>query len=61
MIRAELEPLREIDRWFSALRWVWDIRLEALDKLLTKRRTTPMTELSLSVTRTIKAPAEGDL
>jgi DNA-binding transcriptional ArsR family regulator len=36
LIRAELENLREIDRWFSALRWVWETRLETLDKILTE-------------------------
>jgi DNA-binding transcriptional ArsR family regulator len=39
VIRAELDPLTEIDSWFKALRWVWEIRLETLDTLLTKKET----------------------
>lgn len=39
VIRAELGPLSEIDTWFKALRWVWEIRLEALDTLLTEKET----------------------
>ena len=35
LIRVDLERLALIDRWFAALRWVWDIRLEKLDQLLT--------------------------
>lgn len=36
LIEAELEPLRQIDRWFGELRSIWDMRLEKLDELLTK-------------------------
>jgi DNA-binding transcriptional ArsR family regulator len=36
VIRAELENLREIDRWFAALRWVWEIRLERLETIVTE-------------------------
>jgi len=36
VIAAELAPLTEIDRWFRDLRWVWEMRLEKLDKLLTE-------------------------
>ena len=36
LIEANLEPITEIDRWFSQLRSMWDMRLEALDLLLTK-------------------------
>lgn len=39
VIRAELGPLNEIDRWFGQLRWVWEARLEKLDDLLTKDDT----------------------
>lgn len=39
IIRAELGPLAEIDRWFAALRWVWEIRLENLETLMTKGET----------------------
>ena len=31
LIEANLEPIREIDAWFSQLRSIWDMRLEALD------------------------------
>ena len=34
LIAAELEPIREIDRWFAELRSIWEMRLEKLDELL---------------------------
>jgi DNA-binding transcriptional ArsR family regulator len=36
LIEANMEPINEIDRWFNQLRSIWDLRLEALDHLLTK-------------------------
>ena len=36
LIELQLEPLRDIDRWFDDLRSIWALRLEALDHLLTK-------------------------
>ena len=36
LIEANMEPVLEIDRWFNRLRSIWDMRLEALEKLLTK-------------------------
>ncbi len=36
LIRVEMAPIGEIDRWFSQLRSIWDMRLETLDSLLTK-------------------------
>ena len=36
LIEANMEPVKEIDQWFSQLRSIWDLRLEALDNLLTK-------------------------
>jgi len=36
LIEANMVPIQEIDRWFSQLRSIWDMRLEALDNLLTK-------------------------
>ncbi len=36
LIKPNLEPITEIDRWFSQLRSIWDMRLEALDELITK-------------------------
>jgi len=38
LIDMQIEPLREIDRWFDDLRSIWALRLEALDELL-KRET----------------------
>ncbi len=34
LIAAELDPIREIDRWFGQLRSVWEMRLERLDDIL---------------------------
>ena len=34
LIEANLEPIREIDAWFSQLRSIWDMRLEALDRAM---------------------------
>ena len=39
LIAAEPERLNAIDRWFKDLRWVWETRLETLEKLLTKEKT----------------------
>lgn len=36
LIEANLEPVSEIDRWFSELRSIWDMRLEVLDDVLNK-------------------------
>ncbi|MFT6073544.1 MAG: DNA-binding transcriptional ArsR family regulator [Yoonia sp.] len=36
LIEVQMTPLSEIDRWFADLRSIWDIRLEALDTLITK-------------------------
>ena len=36
LIEVRMEPLVQIDQWFAELRSIWDLRLEALDKLLTK-------------------------
>jgi DNA-binding transcriptional ArsR family regulator len=36
LIEANLEPVEEIDAWFTELRSIWDMRLEALDEILTK-------------------------
>ena len=36
LIEANMEPVKEIDRWFNQLRSIWDMRLEALDNLITK-------------------------
>ena len=36
LIEVQMAPLAEIDRWFEGLRWIWELRLEALETLLTK-------------------------
>jgi DNA-binding transcriptional ArsR family regulator len=36
LIEAQMDPMSEIDRWFRDLRSIWDMRLEALETLLTK-------------------------
>ena len=36
LIEANLEPINEIDQWFSQLKLIWDVRLKALDELITK-------------------------
>lgn len=56
LIEANLEPVTIIDKWFQNLRSIWEIRLERLERLLLEE--TEMPELSLSVSRTIKAPIE---
>jgi DNA-binding transcriptional ArsR family regulator len=39
VIEANLGPIGEIDRWVRDLRLIWDMRLEALETLLTKEKT----------------------
>jgi uncharacterized protein YndB with AHSA1/START domain/DNA-binding transcriptional ArsR family regulator len=56
LIEVQMQPLAEIDRWFAGLRSIWEMRLEALETLITKDRT--MADLSLTCRRTIKASAE---
>lgn len=36
LIEVRLEPLSAIDHWFAGLRSIWELRLEALDHLLSK-------------------------
>lgn len=36
LITLQPEPIREIDRWFSELRSIWALRLDALDTALTE-------------------------
>ena len=55
LIEADLAEVTRIDRWFAQLRLIWDTRLEALEMIVTKE--TPMTELSLTTSRHINAPA----
>ena len=39
LIEVQMAPLSEIDTWFADLRSIWDLRLEALDSLITKGDT----------------------
>ena len=36
IIEVRMEPLAEIDRWFRELRSIWEMRLDALNTLLTE-------------------------
>ena len=36
LIEVDMVPISEIDRWFDRLRSIWEMRLEALDQLLTE-------------------------
>ncbi|WP_298917689.1 metalloregulator ArsR/SmtB family transcription factor [uncultured Roseobacter sp.] len=36
LIEVQMSPLSEIDRWFADLRSIWELRLKALDALITK-------------------------
>lgn len=38
LIEANIEPLREIDRWFGELRSIWEMRLEKLDEIITEEK-----------------------
>ena len=37
LIEASLTPVNEVEDWFKTLRSIWDIRLEALDTLVTSK------------------------
>lgn len=53
LIEANMAPTRAIDRWFSQLRSIWDMRLEKLETLMTKE--PEMTDLNLNVSRIFNA------
>lgn len=36
LIEVQMQPLAEIDGWFSGLRSIWEQRLEALDTLIAR-------------------------
>lgn len=36
LIEVQMAPLGAIDDWFAGLRSIWDLRLEALDEIMTK-------------------------
>ncbi|MCJ7873027.1 metalloregulator ArsR/SmtB family transcription factor [Phaeobacter sp. J2-8] len=44
LIDVQMGPLTEIDRWFRDLRSIWDMRLEALDTLVTKGKSDDGTD-----------------
>lgn len=37
LIEAKLEPLRAVEAWFADLKSIWDLRIDALDALLTEK------------------------
>ena len=57
LIEANLAPLGAVEDWFSNLKSIWALQLEALDDILTKEAHMP--ELSLNVSRQINAPIEA--
>ena len=40
LIEVQMAPLAQIDDWFAGLRSIWDLRLEALDAIITKGAAT---------------------
>ena len=36
LIQVDMAPLSRIDDWFAGLKSIWDLRLEALDDIITK-------------------------
>ena len=38
LIAAKLDPIKRIDDWFDQLRSIWDMRLEALETVLTEKK-----------------------
>lgn len=39
LIEIQMGPLSEIDAWFASLRSIWDLRLEALDNIISEGET----------------------
>jgi DNA-binding transcriptional ArsR family regulator len=37
LIEAKLEPVKAIESWFADLKSIWDLRIDALDALLSKK------------------------
>lgn len=56
LIELRIERLAEIDRWFGQLRSIWSLRLETPETLL--KEQDAMSQLELTVTRRIAAPAK---
>ena len=57
LIEANLAPLNAVEDWFTNLKSIWSLQLEALDGILTKEAQMP--ELSLNISRQINAPIEA--
>jgi len=57
LIEADLAPLTAAENWFSKLKSIWALQLDALNDILTKENTMP--DLSLTVSRFINAPVEA--
>ncbi len=60
LIELQQDRIRLIDQWFTELRSIWEMRLDALETLMTEEK--PMidlaTELRVDCDRVIAAPAE---
>ncbi|MEE9453946.1 MAG: metalloregulator ArsR/SmtB family transcription factor [Paracoccaceae bacterium] len=54
LIEANLAPVDAVEDWFTQLRSIWDIRLNALENMFTEKENT-MTELTLTTNRIINA------
>lgn len=57
LIAAELEQLRLTENWFSQLKSIWELRLQALEDILVSE-DEDMSDLELTVNRTIAAPRQ---
>tara|TARA_R110002124_G_scaffold63350_28_gene173284 strand:- start:457 stop:792 length:336 start_codon:yes stop_codon:yes gene_type:complete len=40
LIEANLEPVKAIEAWFATLKSIWELRLDGLDSLLSKKDQT---------------------
>jgi len=40
MIQVDMAPLKAVDQWFADLRSIWDLRLDALETLMTQGKNT---------------------
>ena len=56
LIEANLAPLDVVETWFSNLKSIWSLQLDALNDILTQENDMP--ELSLTVSKFIAAPVE---
>lgn len=44
LIDVQLVPLAEVDRWFRDLRSIWEMRLDALDRVITEGKRDDRTD-----------------